>query len=203
MLRFYYYFQWIGLFLVPTLTIYCVSIMGGRYEANLVSYITSGLATLFLVGVAFFTTRANETNLKKSLSKRVAGLLEPVYLVSIALLLTGGSTSGDDELFMPPIVAVLTSRGMGMSNAVTINSTVQASLYVALFLFALTACIVALREYLQNNSRHYSAERYEILYDDSEAFEAAGQQQEQGNTSNADDIELPEDDVKNQNPEMD
>ena len=202
MLRFYYYFQWVGLFLVPALTIYCVSIMGGRYEANLASYITSGFATLFLVGVAFFTTRTNETNPKKSLSKRVAGLLEPVYLVSIALLLTGGSTSGDDELFMPPIVAVLTSRGMGMSSAVTINSTVQASLYVALFLFALTACIVALRDYLQNNSRHYSAERYEILYDNPEAFEAAGQQ-EQGNTSDADDNNLPEDDVKDKNPEMD
>lgn len=191
--RFYFYFQWVGLLLVPGLLIFGLGFMSGTLNIEVYQIVLATLIGGLLILTAFYTSRSQKTLKKKRLSKRIVSLLEPVYGTTIALLFTGGASSTDVGN-LSPLVAILTSRDSQLQDALTVNSVVQSFLFTAVFLFALTVTLVAFRERLAQQGKHYSAERYDIVYDTA----LTDDEKTQFETNSTDNPPIILDDIKNE-----
>jgi len=159
--KFYYRFQWVGLFLFPFILTLGPSLLGiTQWETRAFPIIAGVILFGLLLAVAILTTQTGKLNSQKRLSNRISALLESTYVSIVAILLTAGSANADNS--NSPLVSVLLDRGIRETNAWFANDIAKTTLFLLVFVFLVTMLVSATRERIEF-TRHRTVSRYEML----------------------------------------
>jgi hypothetical protein len=159
--KFYFKFQWVGVFLLP-LAIICIP-KALDLETSWIfpafPYIFASSVFIMLLVIALITTSSSKISGKKYLPIRVTTLIESSYTTIMALFFTQGTINNSNSM----LVSVLLDRGVAENTAWAANYIVQASLFTLLTLFLFTALFSSIVQRL--SFKHKTIETYALPKD--------------------------------------